>query len=102
MINMRMTVVFLIFVATFSINDGDNFIDRVIRDANILYTLLAAFGVSVMLSGKSTHLMFFVWILGLTASLPETFALNFGLDRDLFGGFMISTLMIPLLSQHLD
>ena len=102
MINMRITIVFLIFVATFSINDGDNLIYRIIHDANFLYTLAAALGVSTMLAGKSMHLMFSVWMPGLTASLPANFALNLGLDRDLFGGFMKSSLLMPVLSRHLD
>ena len=102
MINMRTTIVFLIFVATFSINDGDNFIDRIVQDANFLYTLAAAFGISMMLSGRSLHLMFAVWVLGLTANLPAEFPLNLGIDRDLFGVFMISTLLVPILSRHID
>ena len=102
MINLRTSIVFLIFVATFSINDGDNFIDRIIHDANFLYTLVAAFGVSMMLAGHSLHLMFAVWALGLTANLPVEFPLNLGIDRDLFGGFMISTLLVPMLSHHLE
>ena len=63
---------------------------------------MAAFGVSMMLSGRSLHLMFAVWVLGLTANLPAEFPLNLGIDRDVFGGFMVSTLLVPMISRRLD
>ncbi len=102
MINLRTSLVFFIFVATFSLNDGDNLLDRIVYEASFLYTLVAAFGVSMMLSGRSLHLMFAVWVLGLTANLPAEFPLNLGIDRDVFGGFMVWTLLVPMISRRLD
>ncbi len=56
----------------------------------------------MMLSDRSLQLMFAVWVLGLTANLPAEFPLNLGIDRDVFGGFMVSTLLVPMISRRLD
>mgnify|MGYP003334375536 CR=1 FL=1 len=102
MINLRTSLVFCIFVATFSLNDGDNLLDRIVYEASFLYNaggrvwgLHDAFGPQ-----PASHVRRMV--LGLTANLPAEFPLNLGIDRDVFGGFMVSTLLVPMISRRLD
>jgi len=38
-----------------------------------------------------------VIILSLNANMPADFSLNFGYDRDLYGGFMLALVIQPLL-----
>ncbi len=102
MLTIRMAGVFLIFVATFSVNHSDNFLCRLLGESSFLITLVAALCVAVVLSGRSVYVIAAVLALGLNANLPADFALNFGIDRDLYAGVMISTLMVPFLSRYIE
>ena len=94
----RIGILFLLFVVTLGINLDDNLIARLGFSNKLGLSLSGAIACTLCVNGRATIIMAMVIILSLNANMPADFSLNFGYDRDLYGGFMLALVIQPLLT----
>jgi hypothetical protein len=93
----RIAILFLLFMVTLSINLDDNLIARLGFSNNLGLILSGAIACTLCVNDRTPIIMAMVIILSLNANMPADFSLNFGYDRDLYGGFMLALVIQPLL-----
>ncbi|MDG2070505.1 MAG: hypothetical protein P8J55_01945 [Pseudomonadales bacterium] len=94
----RTVIVFILLSVTMFINQEDNLFARLGMQGNYVALIALIFLFALLLSNRSFHIVAMAALLSLAANMPAEFSLNFGLDRDLFSGFMVA----PFIEYHED
>jgi hypothetical protein len=88
--------------ATLLINVDDNLLARLGLTANYGVAALAALLVAMLVAGRKLPVVVLVVILSLIANMPQEFPLNFGMNREVFFGLMVSLVIAPYLAHIFD
>ncbi len=98
----RSMMVFLLFLVTLAMNGEDNLMARVGFESNYALIMVLSVLFTMILAGRSAYIVATAVILSLVANMPAESTLNFGMDRDLFAGFMLALLLQPFCARMLD
>ena len=98
----KLAVVFFLLLVSMSINLEDNLIARVGMPGGYGAAFLVAVTMTVLLSGRSPALVALAIIFSINANMPMDLSLNFGIDRDIYCGFMVSFLIVPFIERIVD
>lgn len=98
----KIALLFLLMSATLLVNIDDNLLARLGLAANYGIAILAALIVAMMVAGRKLSVVVLVVLLSLIANMPQEFALNFGVNREVFFGLMVSLLIAPYIAHMFD
>jgi len=99
---MKYFLFFIVFLITVAINTEDNLLARIGLDSTLLQMTLLAIIVTGLITDGQLLLLVIVAFMSLCANMPADFMLNFGIDRDIFTGFLLAIIITPSLVQYLD
>lgn len=89
----KSALICIIVAATMLINPEDNLLARHGFAGSYLFLLLAVLLVTIFAMGANTFIAAIVIIFTMNANMPGDFALNFGMDRDIFAISMVVLLI---------
>ncbi len=98
----KVALLFLLMSATLLINIDDNLLARLGLTANYGIAVFAALIVAMLVAGRKLAVVVLVVLLSLIANMPQEFALNFGVNREVFFGLMVSLVLAPYIAQIFD
>jgi len=81
------------------INQEDNLFARLGMQGNHIALIFLVLLFALLLTNRSFHIIAMTTLLSLIANMPLEFSLNFGLDRDLYSGFMIAIMLQPAINR---
>ena len=96
------TLIFLVLMASMSINLDDNLIARLGISSGYGSAILVAIVMTVLLGGRHLVLISLTVLFSINANMPMEFVMNFGIDRDLYSGLMVSLVLIPFVEQVIE
>ena len=96
------TLMFLVLMVSMSFNIDDNLIARLGISSGYGSAILVATVMTVLLSGRDLVLISLTVLFSINANMPMEFVLNFGIDRDFYGGLMVSLVLIPFLAWFIE
>lgn len=89
----KSTLICIIVAATMLINVEDNLLARLGFSGNYLFLSLSVLLMTVFAMGVNTFITAVIIIFSMNANMPADFALNFGIDRDIFAIGMVVLLI---------
>ena len=95
-------ILFLMITATMAVNLDDNLLARPGFEMNFGLVLIAALIVAFLAAEQKMAVIFLLGAFSLIANMPADFALNFGLDRDIFFGLLSSITLAPVIAWFFD
>ncbi|HAK50816.1 MAG TPA: hypothetical protein DCM54_02780 [Gammaproteobacteria bacterium] len=95
----RTILVFILLSTTMIVNQEDNLLARLGITGDYLILAIFVLICTLMLSARPFHIIAVTVVLSLAANMPVDFSLNLGVDRDLYGGFMVALLFQPLVNR---
>jgi hypothetical protein len=81
------------------INQEDNLFARLGMQGNHVALIALVLLFALLLTNRSFHIIAMATLLSLIANMPIEFSLNFGLDRDLYSGFMVAIMLQPAINR---
>jgi hypothetical protein len=81
------------------INQEDNLFARLGMQGNHVALIALVLLFALLLTNRSFHIIAMATLLSLIANMPIEFSLNFGLDRDLYSGFMVAIMQQPAINR---
>jgi hypothetical protein len=95
----RTVIVFILLSVTMFINQEDNLFARLGMQGNHVALIALVLLFALLLTNRSFHIIAMATLLSLIANMPIEFSLNFGLDRDLYSGFMVAIMLQPAINR---
>jgi hypothetical protein len=95
----RTVIVFILLSVTMFINQEDNLFARLGMQGNHVALIALVLLFALLLTNRSFHIIAMATLLSLIANMPIEFSLNFGLDRDLYSGFMVAIMQQPAINR---
>ena len=95
-------LIFVLMFATLAVNADDGIIARLGLEFDYGLVTVVSLLVAVLLIGQTALIVSLVMSLSLVANMPTEFALNFGMDRDMYLGVATAVVFAPIISRVLD
>ena len=84
----KSVLIFMLMAATLLLNGDDNLVARLGLEQGMMVVVCVSLLGAMLLNRQSMIVVSVVVLFSLNANMPADFALNMGLDRDLFAGLM--------------
>lgn len=92
----------LLLCGTLLVNIDDNLLARLGLTGNYGLALAIALLIAMLAAGRKLPFILLIVMLSLIANMPEGFALNFGIGREVYFGLMVSLVLAPYIGQVFD